>query len=131
MDLFITIVSLGFILVLVITTWNSQSKSDYNNGNLKNRTSLDTSIRSISLTSNTKSIRSMIQKAIDEEMDIIITYRKYDGTTSQRQLSNIEYNNEYGSYGYSNDHIKGYCHLRKEYRVFRIDRISRIVLRSV
>lgn len=107
----------------------TSSKSDSFNSNSSSYRSNYKTTSYVTKPVNVPSIRAIIKKAIDEEMDIIITYRKYDGTTSQRQLSNIEYNNEYGSYGYSNDHIKGYCHLRKEYRVFRIDRITRIVLR--
>ena len=41
-------------------------------------------------------------------------------------MSNISYNNDYKDYGYNDDHIKGYCHLRNEERTFRISRITAV-----
>ena len=38
----------------------------------------------------------------------------------------MEISNEYGEFGYDNDHIKAYCHLRNEERNFKIDRIKKI-----
>lgn len=68
-------------------------------------------------------IESEIKRAIALGCDIEIKYEKYNGETSQRILSNISYDNSYGTYGYNNDHIKGLCHLRNEERTFRISRI--------
>lgn len=72
------------------------------------------------------SIEKEIERAIANGYDIEIKYVKYNGESSQRRLSNITYNNEFGDYGYNNDHIKGYCHLRNEERTFRISRINAI-----
>lgn len=72
------------------------------------------------------SIRTEIDKAIRTNKDIEIEYVKYDGTYSKRRVSNIEYCNDYGVFGYNNDHISGYCHLRGEERHFKIERIQSI-----
>lgn len=72
------------------------------------------------------SIESELKRAIINGYDIEIKYVKYGGETSHRKISNISYDNEYGDYGYNNNHIKGYCHLRNENRSFRISRISAI-----
>ncbi|MBR4325249.1 MAG: WYL domain-containing protein [Bacteroidales bacterium] len=72
------------------------------------------------------SIRTEIEKAIKLGKDIEIEYVKYDGTRSKRRVSDISFCNEYGAYGYENDHISGYCHLREEKRHFKIDRIQSI-----
>lgn len=72
------------------------------------------------------SIRTEIDKAIKFGKDIEIEYVKYDGTRSKRRVSNISICNEYGAYGYENDHISGFCHLRGEKRHFKIDRIQSI-----
>ena len=72
------------------------------------------------------SIRTEIDRAIRTGKDIEIEYVKYDGTRSKRRVSNISYCNDYEDYGYENDHIRGYCHLRGEDRHFKIDRIQSI-----
>ena len=66
-----------------------------------------------------------IQKAIDTGATIEISYTKYDGTSSIRKLSDIEYSDEYGD-----THISAFCHMRKEQRTFKISRISRVVFLS-
>lgn len=72
------------------------------------------------------SIRNEIDKVIRTGKDIEIEYVKYDGTRSRRRVSNISYCNDYENYGYENDHISGFCHLRGENRHFKIDRIQSI-----
>lgn len=72
------------------------------------------------------SIESEIKRAITCKYDIEIKYEKYNGETSKRKVSNISYNNDYKDYGYNDDHIKGYCHLRNEERTFRISRITAV-----
>ena len=72
------------------------------------------------------SIESEIKRAITHGYDIEIRYEKYGGELSQRRVSNISYNNEFGDFGYSNAHIKGLCHLRNEERTFRISRITAV-----
>ena len=66
-------------------------------------------------------IREYIEQAIDEGRTIEIEYVKYDGTSSKRSISDLSYSDEYGD-----DYIVGYCHLREEYRTFKISRIRRI-----
>lgn len=68
-------------------------------------------------------IESEIKRAIDSGSDIEIKYEKSSGEKSQRRVSNVAYNKDFGDYGYSNAHIRGYCHLRGEDRTFRISRI--------
>ena len=74
--------------------------------------------------------KQIIDQAIREKKDVVFKYTKYSGETSQRRVSNIAYSNEYGQYGFQNDHIKGYCHKRKEDRTFRMSRISGLQLYS-
>lgn len=73
-----------------------------------------------------KNVREVIQRAMDKKQTIAIKYQKYDGTISERQLSNIDYNNTFADEGFHNDHIKGRCSLRGEDRTFKIDRIKSI-----
>lgn len=70
-----------------------------------------------------QSISEIIADVIDNQKTITIKYQKFDGDYSERKISNIQYNNEYESEGFHNDHIKGYCHLRNEERTFKISRI--------
>lgn len=67
------------------------------------------------------SITSEIENAIRSNSSLRISYRKFDGTTSNRTISNIEYSEEYGD-----EYIYAYCHLRNEYRTFKISRIISI-----
>lgn len=73
-----------------------------------------------------KSNLEVIKQAMTENKDILIKYRKFSGEISKRKLSNIIYNNSFEDDGFHNDHIKGYCHLRREERTFKIDRIISI-----
>ena len=66
-------------------------------------------------------IKEYLDKAISENKTITIKYQKYDGTISNRTLSNLDYSDEYGS-GY----IQAYCHLRQENRTFKISRIREV-----
>ena len=66
-------------------------------------------------------IEDDIQRAIDTGAIIEIAYTKFDGTSSVRRLSDIQYSDEYG-----NTHIEAFCHLRNERRSFKISRISRL-----
>lgn len=66
-----------------------------------------------------------IQRAIDTGATIEIAYTKYDGTSSIRKLSDVEYSEEYG-----NTHIQAFCHMRQELRTFKIERISRVTFLS-
>ena len=71
------------------------------------------------------SVYSDIQEAIDTGATIEIEYVKYEGEYSIRKLSDVEYSSTYGS-----SHIEAFCHLRKDRRTFKIDRIHRVTFLS-
>lgn len=71
-------------------------------------------------------VRKTVLLAIEKNKKVRIDYEKYDGELSTRNLSNLQISNEFGEFGYNNDHIKAFCHLRNEERVFKIDRIIKI-----
>lgn len=71
-------------------------------------------------------IMSVLNTAINNNNRVRMSYENYNGETSERELSNIKMSNEFKQNGYEDDHIKAYCHLRKEDRTFRIDRIANI-----
>ncbi len=73
-----------------------------------------------------KSNLEVINQAMNENKDILIKYRKFSGEISKRRLSKIIYNNSFEDDGFHDDHIKGYCHLRREERTFKIERIISI-----
>ena len=77
-----------------------------------------------------KNIKNVIKQAIENKQSIAIKYRKFDGTVSNRRLSDIRYNNSFGEVGFHNDHIIGFCSLRNEERTFKIDRISSVEIIS-
>lgn len=66
-------------------------------------------------------IREYLNQAIKEGRTIKIEYVKDNGEHSIREVSNLSYSEEFG-----NDYIDGYCHLRDEYRTFKISRIRKI-----
>ena len=63
-------------------------------------------------------IKEYITKAIHTKLGITIKYMNNDGDASVRKLSDLEFSDELGD-----DYIKAFCHLRKEYRTFKISRI--------
>ena len=67
--------------------------------------------------------KSVIEKAMALNKPIKIKYQKFNGEVSVRELSGIAYNNSFEEDGFYNNHIKGFCSLRKEERTFKIDRI--------
>ncbi|WP_323757989.1 WYL domain-containing protein [Roseivirga sp.] len=73
-------------------------------------------------------IKETLSQAISSGMAIKIEYRNYDGASSKRKVSKVQYHNEYQAEGYHNAHIRGYCHRREEERTFKIDRIISIEL---
>ncbi len=64
---------------------------------------------------------SRIRQAINEGETLEITYIKFNGEHSERTISDIEPSEEWGA-GY----IHAFCHLRNEYRTFKIARIQSI-----
>lgn len=79
-----------------------------------------------SQSNNSVSIRDEILRAINNDEKIKIVYENYNGEVKERILSNIQLTNEFDEYGYNNQHIKAFCHLRNEERSFKIDRIKKI-----
>ena len=127
---FFIVIGVIVLLVILFSSGSSTPKSTYTAPTPRPYTGpsvLENPYKS-SVSENTPvatgvSIESKITQAISGGGDIKIRYRKYDGTASERRLSAITYNNEFEADGYHNAHIKGYCHLRKENRTFKIDRI--------
>lgn len=66
-------------------------------------------------------LENYIEQAIREGRDITILYEKFDGTRSERTVSDIQYSEEYGK-----EYISGFCHYRGEQRTFKISRIRKI-----
>jgi ATP-dependent DNA helicase PIF1 len=79
-----------------------------------------------SQSNNSASIRDEILRAINNDEKIKIVYENFNGEVKERILSKIQLTNEFDEHGYSNQHIKAYCHLRNEERSFKIDRIKKI-----
>ena len=75
---------------------------------------------------STSPIRKTIEFAIANNKKVNIIYEKYNGELSKRLISHISMCNEFGKYGYIDDHINALCHLRDEERKFKIDRIKHI-----
>lgn len=71
-------------------------------------------------------IKGELLRAINNGEKIKITYENFNGEIRERILSNIQLTDEFDEYGYNNQHIKAYCHLRNEERSFKIDRITKI-----
>lgn len=133
MEIIIVIVII-FVLYILFSSGNSTSsmsptsstRSDYTNRTTKSYSQNNSKEFKSAAPESAQSIRSKIKRAISNDNDVKIEYRKYDGTSSNRRLSDISYNNEFEMEGYNNDHIKGWCHLRSEERTFKIDRIKSI-----
>ena len=75
-----------------------------------------------------KSIKDELQKAINGKRKIKIQYENFDGEVSERELSNLLMTDDFNSFGYDKQHVKGFCHLRNEERSFKISRIKNIEL---
>lgn len=74
------------------------------------------------------SIKDELQKAINGKRKIKIQYENFDGEVSERELSNLQMTDDFNSFGYDKQHVKGFCHLRNEERSFKISRIKNIEL---
>ncbi len=66
-------------------------------------------------------VEAKVQEAITLNRDALIKYQKYNGEVSIRKISSIEESDEFGA-----NYIYAFCHLRNEWRTFRIDRIIEI-----
>ncbi len=77
--------------------------------------------------SNNYSIAYLIEKAISNDYTIEMKYTNWNGESSGRKVSNLEYTSEFLENGYEyKQHFKGYCHKRLEERSFKITRINYI-----
>ncbi len=63
-----------------------------------------------------------ILSSINDKLIIEISYTNADDNKTRRSLEAVGI-----TYSYPNWYLSAWCHLRKEYRVFRLDRISNIV----
>ena len=75
--------------------------------------------------------KEKLNDCIENNRVVEIQYTKYNSEKSERKLSEIEYSNDFQNFGYNNDHISAFCHLRNERRTFKINRISKIRLLGV
>lgn len=66
-------------------------------------------------------LKEYLDNAIRTGKTITIKYSKYDGEQSVRQISNIQYSDEFGE-----NYIEAFCHKRQENRTFKISRILSI-----
>lgn len=66
-------------------------------------------------------LKECLDNAIRTGKTITIKYSKYHGEQSVRQISNIQYSDEFGE-----NYIKAFCHKRQENRTFKISRILSI-----
>ncbi|QQS34782.1 MAG: AAA family ATPase [Ignavibacteriales bacterium] len=71
-------------------------------------------------------ILNQLKSAIDNGSTVKILYENLNGETTERILSNLQFTDEFNTYGYNHQHIKAYCHLRKDERNFKIERIREI-----
>lgn len=70
-------------------------------------------------------IISIINYAIDNNKNLKIEYINFNNVPSDREISNIQISNEFEENGYTDQHIKAFCHSRNEERTFKISRISK------
>ncbi len=71
----------------------------------------------------------VIKESVSKNCRVEISYKSYNQENSIRQLSNVEYSNEFQKHhGNNYDYISAYCHLRNDKRTFKLDRIEKIRL---
>lgn len=73
-----------------------------------------------------KSLPNLLQillSSINDKLIVEIDYTNADGDSSKRSLEAVGI-----TYSYPNWYLSAWCHLRKEYRMFRLDRISNITI---
>ena len=69
----------------------------------------------------------VINDSVSNNSRIEISYKSYNKKKSIRQLSNIEYSNEYQKHHRNSyDYISAYCHLRNDQRTFKLNRIEKV-----
>jgi hypothetical protein len=71
--------------------------------------------------------KDVISESITKNRNVEISYQNYNENNSIRQISNIQYSNEFQKNNNNNyQYISAYCHLRKEIRTFKLNRIEKI-----
>ena len=71
--------------------------------------------------------KEVIKESISYNYRVEISYKDFNGKSSLRQISNVEYSNEFQkNRNKNNEHITAYCHLRNEKRTFKLNRIEKI-----
>lgn len=121
-----TVIIIGLVLFVLYSIFSSggDTKSSTTRSNSYSTPSYSTTKPNAS--NYGSSPKAKINRAISNNSDIIITYNNYSGEPSTRKVSNIFISNDFADRGYSNEHIKGYCHLRNENRTFKISRITSV-----
>lgn len=64
--------------------------------------------------------KEVIKEAISNKHRLEIAYKDYNGKSSLRQISQIQYLTGSGKY------ISAYCHLRNDKRTFKLNRIEKV-----
>lgn len=80
-------------------------------------------IKIIKKKSRKLSVKKVIQLAIERKHDLMISYKSRNYETSRRRISDISISDDFEGYGYTDEHINAFCHLRNEDRSFKISRI--------
>lgn len=69
----------------------------------------------------------IVKQSVANKYRVEISYNSYNGENSIRQLSNLEYSNEFQkNYNNNHDYISAFCHLRNDKRTFKLIRIEKI-----
>jgi predicted DNA-binding transcriptional regulator YafY len=69
----------------------------------------------------------VIKESISNNHRLEISYKDYHGKNSLRQISNIEYSNEFQkNSSKKSEHISAYCHLKNGKRTFKLNRIEKV-----
>lgn len=93
----------------------------------KNKTIPQTTfVKKSTNTPSKESIEDTIKNAIKSQKSVKILYVNYNWEQQERILSELDFTNKFDKDGYKNEHIKAFCHIRKEERSFKISRIKNI-----
>ena len=77
--------------------------------------------RSRKIKESLPNLTQTILSSINDKLIVAIEYTNADGDISKRDLEAVGI-----TYSYPNWYLSAWCHLRKEYRMFRLDRIGNI-----
>lgn len=73
-------------------------------------------------------IIAAIRVAVKKDCAVKIIYKNSDGINSERQLSQLSFSEDYMRYGYENQHITAFCHMRRMVRTFNLARIQKVTI---